>query len=218
MRQIFRFGMMALLGAALGGCALANVASGPAPQLFTLTAAPMAAVSLPAGGASASQSLLVDGFSANAALNTGRIAFQPNPNELKYYADARWVDLAPSMLQSLTVETLQSSGAFGSVAARGTEIRGAYVLKGDVRQFAAEQVDGGKTQIRVALFMRLVSRKDHGVIASKGFEAVTPLEGRGMASVVAAYQKSLTSVLTELTLWTADEVSRTSVAPAASAK
>ena len=217
MRMIFRFGMIVMLGAALSGCALANVASGPAPQLFTLTAAPMAAVSFPASSAATSASLLVDEFAASAAINTGRIAFQPTPNELKYYADARWVDLAPAMLQSLTVETLQSSGAFGSVAARGTEIKGDYVLKGDIRQFAAEQA-GEATNVRVVLFMRLVSRSDHSVIASKSFEAVTPLNGRGMESVVGAYQKSLSSVLTELTLWTVDAISKKSVSVAGNAK
>ncbi len=215
--MIFRFGMIAMLGAALSGCALAGVASGSAPQLFTLTAAPPAALSLPADSASTSVSLLVDEFSANAALSTGRVAFQPTPNEMKYYADARWVDLAPAMLQSLAVETLQSSGAFKSVAARGTEINGDYVLKGDIRQFAAEQT-GEATGVRVALFMRLVSRRDHSIVASKNFEAVTPLAGHGMESVIGSYQKSVSSVLAELTLWTADEISKSSQAVASAAR
>ncbi|MDO8288953.1 MAG: ABC-type transport auxiliary lipoprotein family protein [Parvibaculum sp.] len=211
MKSFLNFACLVALGAALSGCALANVASEPAPQLFTLTAAPMAAVALPADSASKSVSILVDEFAASAALNTARIAFQPNPNELKYYAGARWADLAPLMIQALTVETLQSSGAFASVAARGTEIRGDFILKGDVRQFAAETA-GETTQVRVALFIRIVSRTDHSVLASKSFEAVTPLEGRGMESVVGAAQKSLSAVLTEVTLWSVDEVSKKSAA------
>ncbi|MGV8996805.1 MAG: ABC-type transport auxiliary lipoprotein family protein [Parvibaculaceae bacterium] len=213
MKMIFRFGMLAILGAALSGCALASIANEPAPQLFTLTAAPMVAVSFPVSNRASSASLLVDEFAASAALDTGRIAFQPTPNELKYYADARWADLAPAMVQSLAIETLQSSGAFGSVAARGSEIRGDYVLRGDIRQFAAEKA-GEATQVRVALYLRLISRSDHGVIASNVFQSVTPVSGSGMDAVVAAYQKSMSAVLTDMTLWTANAVSTQPVSAA----
>ncbi len=130
MNTIFRLTGLAALAALLSGCALANVASSPAPQLFTLTAHESGAE---AGGTVAKGDVLVDAYFASAAIDTARIAYLPGPNELKYIAGARWADLAPVMIRTLTVETLEKSGRFVSVAARGSEINGDYMLKGDIR-------------------------------------------------------------------------------------
>lgn len=203
MNNFFRLTGLAALVVVLSGCALANVGSGPAPQMFTLTAH-----SAPAGAgdtASAKADLLVDAYAASAAIDTGRIAYLPSANELKYIAGARWADLAPVMIQSLTVETLEKSGRFASVAARGSEINGDYMLKGDIRQFAAEK-HGDATQVHVDLFMRLVSRNDNKVIATKDFNTTLPVAGSGVEPMVQAFDAALAQVLADLTVWTADEL------------
>ena len=198
MKMLMRFAALCALGATLGGCALADIANSPAPQLFTLTPASVTSDE----SAPSSATILVDDFTASAALNSARIAYQPNPNELKYFADARWIDLAPLMVQKLTLETLENSHRFASVAARGAEIRGDYILKGDIRQFAAEDADG-KLHVRVDLFMRVVSNLNRTVVAAKDFTAVEPVEASGIAAIVAAYDKALARDLTAITDWTA---------------
>jgi len=198
MKILKRFATLCVFGVTLGGCALVDVASSPAPQLFTLTVAPAAGET----GASRAASLLVDEFTASAALGTARIAYQPNPHELKYFADARWVDLAPLMVRQLTIDTLENSHRFASVAARGAGIRGDYVLEGDMRQFAAEGTDG-KLDVRVDLFMRVVSNLNRNVVAARDFAAVEPVVGSGMAAIVAAYDKALARNLAAITDWTA---------------
>ena len=198
MKMLMRFAALCVLGATLGGCALADIANSPAPQLFTLTAAPVASDE----GAPSPATILIDDFTASAALNSARIAYQPNPNELKYFADARWIDLAPLMVQNLMLETMENSHRFASVAARGAGIRGGYVLKGDIRQFAAEGSDG-KLKVRVDFFMRVVSNLNRTVVAAKDFTAVEPVEARGIAAIVAAYDKALARNLAAITDWTA---------------
>lgn len=204
MNTFNRLTCLVVLAAALSGCALANVASGPAPQMFTLTAHSVAAGT--GDMSSAKVDLLVDGYYSSAAIDTGRIVYLPNPNELKYIAGARWADLAPLMIQSLTVETLEKSGRFASVAARGSEISGDYMLKGDIRQFAAEK-NGDVTQVHVDLFMRLVTRVDNKVIATKDFSTILPVAGSGIEPMVQAFDAALAQVLSDLTLWTASELS-----------
>ncbi len=204
MNNFYRLTCLVALAAALSGCALANVAGGPAPKMFTLTAHSVAAG---AGDVAASKAdLLVDGYFASAAVDTGRIAYLPSPNELKYIAGARWADLAPVMIQTLTVETLEKSGRFASVAARGSEINGDYMLKGDIRQFAAEK-NGDATQVHVDLFMRLVSRDDNKVVATKDFNVLLPVSGSGIEPMVAAFDSALAQALSDLTVWTAAELS-----------
>ncbi|MCE9650744.1 MAG: ABC-type transport auxiliary lipoprotein family protein [Parvibaculum sp.] len=203
--HLARLGIVFLLGGSLGGCALANVASEPAPQLFMLTAGHPASGGAEAGGAAAR--ILVDDFTASAAIDTARIVFQPNPNEIKYYADARWADRAPAMIQSLMIETLQNSGRFASVAARGSEIRGDLAVKGDIRQFAAE-ANGEATNVHVDFFVRLVRLEDRDIVASRDFNAVVPVTGSGIAAVVAAHDAALRQTLSEIMLWTLAETSK----------
>ena len=207
MNFLSRFAVFCALGATLGGCALVDIANSPAPQFFTLTAAPAASDE----GAPSPAMILVDDFTASAALNSARIAYQPNPNELKYFAGARWIDLAPLMVRNLTVETLENSHRFASVAARGAEIRGDYVLKGDIRQFAAEGADG-KLQVRIDFFMRVVSNVNRTVVAAKDFTAVEPVEASGIASIVTAYDKALARNLAAITDWTAASTLATNTA------
>ena len=106
------------------------------------------------------------------------------------------------MVRKLTIETLQNSNRFASVAVRGAEISGDYVLKGDMRQFAAESHDG-KIEVRVDFFMRVVSNLHRNVIAAKDFTAVEPVSGSGIAAIVAAYDKALARNLAAITDWTA---------------
>lgn len=202
MNTIFRLTCLAALAALLSGCALASVASAPAPQLFTLTAHESGGG---AGGAAAKGDLLVDTYFASASIDTARIAYLPNPNELKYISGARWVDLAPVMIRRLTVETLEKSGRFVSVAARGSEINGDYMLKGDIRQFASEK-NGDVTQVHVDLFMRLVSREDNKVVATKDFNTVLPVSGSGVEPMVQAFDAALAQVHADMTVWTAFEL------------
>jgi cholesterol transport system auxiliary component len=210
MKMHLKLGIVFLLAGALGGCALANVASEPAPQLFMLTAGqPNAAGAVEAPTAQ----ILVDEFAATAAVDTARIVFQPNPNEIKYYAGARWSDRAPRMIQILAVETLQNSGRFSSVAARGSEIRGDYVLKGDIRQFAAE-ANGDQTGVRVDILARLVNADDRSIVASRDFNVSVPVTGSGIAAVVAAYDAALRQNLSEIMLWTLAEIPKPVPEPA----
>jgi cholesterol transport system auxiliary component len=197
----------ALLAAPLGACALANVASEPAPRLFVLSAAHPDM----AGGQAQGGQIVVDEFSAPAAIDTSRIVFQPAPNEIRYYADARWSDRAPRMIQSLTVETLENTGAFPAVSARGAGLEGDYALTGDIRRFAAAPGKGGGTEAHIGLLVRLVRANDRTIAASRLFEADAAATEGGMAGVVAAYDAALRRVLGDVARWIRDETAKAAV-------
>mgnify|MGYP003678144117 CR=1 FL=1 len=105
--KIARGVLLAAALASLGGCALADVASGPPPSLYVLNAP---APDMPAALPIAASQIVVEAFSAPAAIDTSRIVFKPSANEIKYYAGARWSDRAPRMIASLLVETLSDTG------------------------------------------------------------------------------------------------------------
>jgi cholesterol transport system auxiliary component len=220
MKICFRLALAAWLMSGLGGCALISLANSSPPQLFTLTGG-VAAQSTASGNASDQQvsgpNLLVDEFSASAALNTSRIVYQPSPNEIQYIAGVRWADLAPVMLQTIIVERLEASGRFASVAARGAGIRGAYLLKGDIRQFATVHTANG-AEARIDFFLRLVSRKDRTIVAARDFSASMPVDGTGNVAVVKAFDKALARLLDYVTPWTAEQTAAAEAASAGSFK
>lgn len=187
----------------LGACALANVADGPAPRLFTLTAAHPA----PASGAATGAQIIVGELSAPAVIDTARIVQQASANELKYYADARWADRAPRLIQNLMVESLENSGRFASVTARDADLRGNYELVGDIRQFAVDVSDASAPAVRIELYVRLVRDDERTILAAKSFSATVPVVGSGIVPIVAAYDAGLRQTLGDIAVW-ADESAR----------
>lgn len=210
---MIRFGKFlraALVGAALaplGACALADVASGPPPSLYVLKA-PARSEAMP--GVAVPAQIVVEDFSAPAAIDTTRIVFQPNENEIAYYANARWSDRAPRMISTLLVETLSNTGRFPAVIGPGGTARMDYALVGDIRAFAASRpadagLGQGTTKVRVAFYVRLLRARDRSIVASRAFSSEAAAPGSGMANVVAAYDAALGTVLGEIADWTLEQ-------------
>ncbi|MDP1627068.1 ABC-type transport auxiliary lipoprotein family protein [Parvibaculum sp.] len=205
--KLARFALLSAAFAPLGACALADVASGPAPSLYVLTAP---AVELPATARATQAQLVVEEFSAPAAIDTGRIVFQPSPNEIKYYAGARWSDRAPSMIASLLVETLTDTGRFPAVIGPGNRVRADLALVGDIRTFAAYKPESagfgeGVAKVRVVLFVRLVNVRDRSIVAAREFSAEAQSTGIGMEGIVGGYDAALDTVLSEIAVWTFEQ-------------
>jgi cholesterol transport system auxiliary component len=211
--SMIRFGKFlraALVTAALaplGACALADVASGPPPSLYVLKAP---ARSEAIQGVAVPAQIVVEDFSAPAAIDTTRIVFQPNENEIAYYANARWSDRAPRMISTLLVETLSNTGRFPAVIGPGGTARMDYALVGDIRAFAASRpadagLGQGTAKVRVAFYVRLLRARDRSIVASREFSSEAAAPGSGMANVVAAYDAALGTVLAEIADWTLEQ-------------
>ena len=200
-----RHALLAVVIAPLGACAIADIGSGPAPSFYTLKAPALSAEPGPQAGGQ----LVVEEFSAPAALDTTRIVFQPSENEIAYYANARWSDRSPRMIASLLVETIASSGRVPAVIGPGSNARMDLALVGDIRSFAAyREASAGfgqgatpeTTKVRVVLYVRLLQARDRSIVASREFSAEA-MAGSGMANVIAAYDAALGTVLTEISDW-----------------
>ncbi|NIJ41090.1 cholesterol transport system auxiliary component [Parvibaculum indicum] len=199
--KIFRATVFAASLVSLGGCALVDVASEPAPRFFTLTPPALQSMTSPVPA-----QLSVQAFTASAALETSRIVYQPSENEIKYYAGARWADQTPDMIRRLTIETLERSGAFAAVLGEGAPAKADYLLSGEIRRFAAMPATGNEKRIEVVLLTRLTEKGSGRILGTKLFsETVTSPDGR-MDNVVGAYNAALGNVLSQLSAWTAAEL------------
>lgn len=206
-----RLAALSLALAPLGACAITDIGSGPAPSLYLLTA-PAPELSAPALDAQ----LSVQEFDAPAALDTGRIVIHPSPNEIAYYAGARWADRAPRMIAGLLVETLTGTGRFPAILGPESQARTDLALVGDIRAFGAYRaadagLGEGTTRVRVALFVRLVKARGGIILAAREFTAEAPSASGGMTDIVAAYDAALDTVLSDIAGWTLEQSHRADV-------
>ena len=65
----------------------------------------------------------------NKSLDTTRIALLRDPTQVEYYARAGWIDRAPSMIQTLLIESFENSGKIISVGRENIGLRSDFVLK-----------------------------------------------------------------------------------------
>src|SRR5579859_693245 len=93
-RRLLQIGALAPLSACVGG--------NDAPRKFSLRPLPFLDNSGP------TWSLGIDVPQALKGLDSERIAIKAGPFELKYYADADWIDLAPEMIQMVLVRSFQN--------------------------------------------------------------------------------------------------------------
>lgn len=194
------FLLAGFLFAGLSACAL--VGNGPAPNIYTLTAPDIEA----AGGAAGAQLGLSD-ILTSAAYDTNRIVYKPNPNEIQYFASARWADRAPRMLQGLLIDALDRSGGFAAVSRKGSGISPDYELRLDLRHFGVEDTDEGKT-VHITFAARLADYDADEVIASRSFETVSRTDAQGAAALVKVFDSAFADMTRALNDWVQSEIAQ----------
>ncbi len=187
---------------ALAGCAKLFVATPPG-HLYRLTAER----SYPAGLPHRRGVLLVDQPQAPSGIDTARIALSRSPVSLDYYADAEWTDHLPSLLQEAMLASFENSRAITAIDREAMQVRADYILQTEIRHFEADYEAGAAPpQVRVAIVARLVAATQRRIIAQTSFERRQPSAANNVADVVAAFNAAAGALITEIVLWTIDEL------------
>lgn len=150
--------------------------------------------------------LTIDLPVAEAGLNTARIAVRRSPISLEYYARANWIDTAPTMVQTLLVESFENSGKIVSVGRQSVTLRPDFSLLTELREFQSEYLSGAEPSVRVRLNVKLVKMPQRIIIAAKSFERVEPAADGELPAVVAAFDTALGKVLKRTVVWTLTNV------------
>ena len=136
-------------------------------------------------------------------LDSKRIALRPKPTELKYFAESRWTDRAPQMVQTLLIESFTNSNRIAIVGRDIIGLRPDYVLKGVLREFQAEYFHGSaEPVIRVRLNAMLIDQSRREIVASESFETAIASTGTDMDSIILAFDMALGKVLRRTVEWT----------------
>ena len=194
-----RRGLIVGLGALLlSGCG-AIPGLGPAPNFYDLPPKTTFSSSLP----KVNWQLDIPEPLADGALDTDRIPLKTSPIEIKYFADSRWVDRIPSLVQTLMVESFENSGKIVGVGRESSDLRADYSLISELRQFQAEYIENDKIPtIRVQLNVKLVREPRQDIIAFRTFEDRYMAKAGDIQSVVLAFNEAINKVLREVVEWT----------------
>ena len=205
LRNTGRLAAIVLITALLGACGglikLPN--DGPAPGLYNLTAPETI-------DALGTKSLLLveDPTSAN-GLDTTLIARRSSPNELQFFADARWAGRPSVMVQNVLVESFERAGQTVTQARGGAVAPARFELQVQIRDFQAEYFQGATTpQIRVRLALTLVGLGPVAVVGQKVVEAKVQATSPNIDAVIAAFDQAVHDALTESVQWTTAELAR----------
>lgn len=189
----------------LPGCAAIDlVTTRTPPKLFELTPKTTFDV-LPETDAV----IIIEPATAAAGLNTARIALRPEPTLLEYYANALWVDVVPVMVQTLLVETLDSTGSIQAMSpAEAAGTRPEFLLRLNIREFQAEYAEGidRPPTVNLRLQARLLRLPRRLEVDELDEAASIVATGTAIEEVVLAYDEALGKVLKRLGTWVIESV------------
>ncbi len=182
----------------LAGCNILPKVSEPV-DLYTLTPKTTYGGDVP----KVDWQLVVEEPVAAAGIDTARIALSHTPFTLEYYADAAWTDNAPAMVQTLLIESFESTGSIVAVGREAIGLRPDYVLKTDLREFQAAY-EGSKAipVVVVRMNAKLVEMPQRRIIASNTFEERVPAAGTTFPDVLAAFDEALGQVIKGIVVFT----------------
>jgi len=146
--------------------------------------------------------LVVETPVAAASLDTPRIALQRTPLTFEYYAESAWTDNAPAMVQTLLIESFESTKRIPAVGREAIGLRPDFILKTDLREFEAiYKGDNPVPTVWVRMNAKLVRMPDRRIIASETFGAEIPATGGTLNHVVEAFDEALGKVLKDIVVF-----------------
>jgi cholesterol transport system auxiliary component len=147
--------------------------------------------------------LVVERPVAAAGIDSARIALQHNPYQVEYFAKAAWTDSATAMVQTLLIESFENTGSIVAVGREAIGLRPDYLLKTDLREFAAiYDGDNPVPHVWVKIIAKLVKMPERRIIASTTSEAKSKAAGSKFTDVIDAFDDALGTVLKDVVMFT----------------
>jgi len=196
---MYRYLILLILFVIIPGCSPLKL-PGPPPDLYNLTPKSTFDEGLP----EVQKQLIIEEPVAAGGLDTSRIALRPHATQLQFYADARWTERAPKMVQTLLVESFENTNKIISVGRQSIGLRSDFTLKTELREFQVEQSpDSENMNVRVRINAKLVQQPTRVIIGSQSFEYAreTPSDST-MDEIVVAFDIATGKVIKRLVEWT----------------
>ena len=153
----------AVLTVGLTACSGGLHSDSPATQVYVLrpTPHPQAAAKPPTASIHVSRPMAAPG------LDSDHIVLVQPGHKMSYYVASRWPAGLPSVVESLAVDTLRSTGAWTTVQDSGSAFSSDYLLQIVIRRFEAGYSAGGSApEVHVVLDCTVGRRAGREIIGS----------------------------------------------------
>jgi cholesterol transport system auxiliary component len=196
---MYRYLILLILFILIPGCNPLKL-PGPPPDLYNLTPKSTFDEGLP----EVRKQLIIEEPVAAGGLDTSRMALRPHATQLQFYADARWTERAPKMVQTLLVESFENTNKIISVGRQSIGLRSDFTLKTELREFQVEQSpDSENMSVRVRINAKLVQQPTRVIIGSQSFEYAREAPSDStMDEIVVAFDIATGKVIKRLVEWT----------------
>jgi len=170
--------------------------SGDAPSLYNLTA-----LDNPRGTGNSTM-LMIEDPTVVGGLDLNHIARRSSPNELQYFARARWNSRISKMVQTVLAESIEQTGQNVSTGRGGAVVPPKYELQLNIRDFQAEYYNGAlRPEVRVRMAAKLVQMAPLKVVGQQVFEARYSVGSDAMIDIVDGFDTANGKVMAEIITW-----------------
>jgi cholesterol transport system auxiliary component len=193
--------LIALTGASLLVAGCGNIIGPGKPlQLYVLDPP------LPARSGAAAQpvnwQLTVALPQAPASLDTERIALNPTPATMDYFANASWPDRLPQLVQSLLLQSFENDGRVGAVARDTSGLHADYMLQTEIHAFQAHYATPDQApNIVLRIGVTLVHMPDGKIIDHRELHEEARAETNALPAIVAAFNTAMGGMLADIVNW-----------------
>ena len=136
--------------------------------------------------------------SASPGLVGSRIAVMRPGARIDYYANARWAEEAPVLLQSQIIDALRTGGRFATVESDTQPFVAQYLLSVDIANFQAQYNAAGAPTVFVTLNCTLGRRTDRNVIVSFAAQGTAHAAADHLEAVVAAFTTATSQAMQQI--------------------
>ena len=188
-----------------GGLATLKTVTEPT-DLYDLTPKSTYSPDLP----SIAQQVVVEEPTAASSVNTDRIAVKPTPYQVQYFPNARWVDRAPLLVQTLLLESLENTGKVGAVGRQAIGLSSDYTLVTDLREFQAQKSTSTDAPLTILVQLNIkIVREPRGlIVASQSFAHEVQTASTDMADVVRAFDDALGKTMGRAVDWALRQIAQ----------
>lgn len=192
-----------LLVLPLAGCFSGLHSNTPATQVYVLRAAGHPLPETAQSGVSIHVSRPI----AGPGLGSDHIILVESGHRMSYYVASRWPADLPAVVETLTVESLRTSGAWATVQDSASGFSSEYLLQIVIRRFEADYTTASAApEVHVVLDCTVGRRAGREVITSFMSEGTSSAAANRLGDVVAAFEEASNKALDEITVRAAQAV------------
>ena len=163
-------------------------------KYYVLDAAPAPALS---AAPQVPVALLVSRISASSLYREDRLVYGSNDVELGTYEYQRWAEPPADLIQDMVIKSLRASGSFRSVSRISSNLRGDYIVRGQL--YALDEVESPVLAGRFSFELELFDPKAGATVWSGSYTHDEPVNGKTVSDVVEALDRNVKAGLAQLT-------------------